>query len=34
MYLNSMFGDWNAAGLTNVLDMEIPEENYTGEVIP
>ena len=34
MYLNSMFGDWNSAGLTNVLDMEIPEENYIGEIIP
>lgn len=29
-YLNSQFADWNRAGLTNVLDSEIPEDKYVG----
>ncbi len=36
MFLNNQFGDWNAAGLTNVVDGEqfIPEEKYTSEIVP
>lgn len=33
-YLNWQFADWNQAGLTNVIDMQIPEERYTSEIYP
>lgn len=33
-FLSSQFWDWAQAGLTKILDMEIPEEKYTGEVVP
>lgn len=33
-FLSNQFGDWAQAGLTNIKDMEIPEEKYTGEVVP
>lgn len=33
-FLSNQFHDWTSAGLTSVKDMEIPEENYTGEIVP
>lgn len=34
MFLNAMFGDWNAAGLTNVIDNPFGENLYTNELVP
>ena len=34
MFLNNQFGDWNAAGLTNIKDSIIPEDRYTSEIVP
>ena len=31
-YLNNQFRDWNEAWLTNVIDLQIPEERYTAEI--
>lgn len=33
-FLNNQFADWNKAWLTNVIDQQIPEEAYTGEIAP
>ncbi len=33
-FLSNMFSDYEAAGLTKVLDQEIPEERYTAEIAP
>ena len=33
-YLNGQFADWNKAGLTNVIDQQISEDNYTAEIYP
>lgn len=33
-FLNNQFWDWNKAWLTNIIDLEIPEERYTSEVSP
>lgn len=33
-FLSNQFGDWEKAGLTKILDSEIPENKYTGEVVP
>ena len=33
-FLSSQFGDWTAAGLTNIKDMEINESQYTAELVP
>ena len=33
-FLSNQFGDWTKAGLTKILDMEIPEEKYTSEIVP
>lgn len=33
-FLNNQFADWNKAGLTNVIDQQIPEEAYIGEIVP
>lgn len=33
-FLSNQFGDWSQAGLTKILDQEIPEERYTGDVVP
>lgn len=33
-FLSNQFWDWERAGLTRILDSEIPESNYIGEVVP
>ena len=33
-YLNWQFQDWYNAWLTNIIDQEIPEENYTWFIVP
>ena len=33
-FLNNQFADWHKAGLTNVIDQQIPEEAYIGEIAP
>jgi len=35
-FLNSQFGEWNKAGLTNIIDWSqlIPENRYTWEIAP
>jgi hypothetical protein len=33
-FLDNQFADYKAAGLTNTLDSEIPEANYTAEIAP
>jgi len=33
-FLSNQFADYEKAGLTKTLDMEIPEERYTAELVP
>ncbi len=33
-FLDNQFADYKAAGLTNTLDSEIPENRYTAEIAP
>ena len=33
-YLDGQFADYKTAGLTRILDLEIPEERYTWEIVP
>lgn len=33
-FLKNQFADYEQAGLTKILDQEIPEENYTAELVP
>ncbi len=33
-FLNNQFADWHRAWLTNVIDQQILEEAYTGEIAP
>lgn len=33
-FLKNQFADYEQAGLTTILDQEIPEDNYTAELVP
>lgn len=33
-YINNQFADWEQAWLTKIIDNIIPEDRYTGEIIP
>ena len=32
--ISNQFSDYEQAGLTKILDMEIPESSYTSEIVP